>query len=135
MRSETRRALIRRADTDNAARNAALEKWARDSALPDEHANRVDRMYMDVFEAEELYYEPVWEGFTARLVKACCALGDGDGARRWAGLAADLNRAYTGDDRGWSAVAAAPERTSWWGLRRQIKVDGLGMDDLKSGVW
>ena len=131
-RSETRRALIRRADADNAARDAALEKWACDPALPDEHANRVDRMYMDVFEAEGLYYEPVWEGFAARLVKACCALGEGDGARRWAGLAADLNRAYTGDDRGWSAVAAAPERTPWWGLRRQINVDGPRIGDSKS---
>ena len=78
-------------------------------------------MYVDLFEKERLYYEPVWEAYVARLCKAACAGGDGEGARRWAGLAAALNRAYTGEDRGWEAVAAAPERTDWWGVRaRQV---------------
>ena len=81
----------------------------------------MDKMYVDLFEKERLYYEPVWEAYVARLCKAACAGGDGEGARRWAGLAAALNRAYTGEDRGWEAVAAAPERTDWWGVRaRQV---------------
>ena len=71
----------------------------------------MDKMYVDLFEKERLYYEPVWEAYVARLCKAACAGGDGEGARRWARLAAALNRAYTGEDRGWDAVAAAPERT------------------------
>ena len=58
---------------------------------------------MGLFEAENLYYEPVWEAFVGRLVKASCALEDRESAREWAGLAAELNRAYTGEDRGWDA--------------------------------
>ena len=88
--------------------------------MPDEYINRVDKMYMDLFEKEQLYYEPVWEGFAARLCKACCALEDAEGARRWASLASALNRAYTGADRGWDAVKEEPERIEWWGLRRRM---------------
>lgn len=87
--------------------------------MPDDYINRVDKMYMDLFEKEQLYYEPVWEGFATRLCKACCALEDAEGARRWARLAATLNRAYTGNDRGWADVEAAPHLTEWWGLRRR----------------
>ncbi|KAI0824330.1 hypothetical protein BC628DRAFT_1322891 [Trametes gibbosa] len=115
--SETRRALIARADTDVELRNKTLEQWARTPSLPTDYINRVDKMYVDLFEKEELYYEPVWEAFVCRLFKASCALEDSHGARRWANLAADLNRAYTGSDRGWHVVAIFPERTSWWGLR------------------
>ena len=121
MRSATRRALIARADADRPVRDAALERWARDPGLPDKHINRMDKMYVDLFEAEHLYYEPVWEAFVARLVKASCALEDRESARKWAGLAAELNRAYTGEDRGWDAVVAAPEGTAWWGLRRRTR--------------
>ncbi len=117
--SETRRAMIARADSDVHSRDAALERWARTPSIPDDFINRVDKMYMDMFEKEELYYEPVWEAFVVRLYKACCALEDGDGARKWARLAADLNTAYTGGDGGWDAVAAAPERAGWWGSRRR----------------
>lgn len=116
--SETRRAMIARADSDVGSRDAALERWVRTPGIPDDFVNLVDKMYMDMFEKEDLYYEPVWEAFVVRLYKACCALEDGDGARKWARLAADLNSAYTGSDRGWDAVAAAPERTDWWGIRR-----------------
>ncbi|KAI0656124.1 hypothetical protein C8Q70DRAFT_922249 [Cubamyces menziesii] len=116
--SEARRALIARADADVAARDAALERWLVTPGIPDEYVNRVDRMYMDLFEKEGLYYESVWEGFAVRLCKACCALGDREGAQRWAGLAAGLNRAYTGSDRGWAAVVEAPERTRYWGLKK-----------------
>ncbi|KAI0326497.1 hypothetical protein GY45DRAFT_1226985, partial [Cubamyces sp. BRFM 1775] len=115
--SETRRSLIARADAGLGARDAALERWLHAPSMPDEYVNRIDRMYMDLFEKEGLYYEPVWEGFAIRLCKACCALGDREGAQRWAELAAGLNRAYTGSDRGWAAVVEAPERTQWWALR------------------
>ncbi|KAH9895568.1 hypothetical protein C8Q73DRAFT_643391 [Cubamyces lactineus] len=117
--SENRRSLIARADADLDARDAALERWLQrpSPSIPDEYVNRVDRMYMDLFEKERLYYEPVWEGFAIRLCKVCCALGDREGAQRWAELAVGLNRAYTGSDRGWAAVVEAPERTRWWGLR------------------
>ncbi|KAI0350800.1 SET domain-containing protein [Trametes cingulata] len=121
VRSETRRALIRRADSNLAERNAALERWAHDPSIPEDYVNRVDRMYMDLFEKEQLYYEPVWEGYAVRLFKASCALEDREGAQRWAQLASALNRAYTGSDRGWDAVVAAPERTEWWGLRRRMQ--------------
>ncbi|RPD53882.1 SET domain-containing protein [Lentinus tigrinus ALCF2SS1-7] len=117
--SETRRGLIARADADHAARDAALERWARDPIMPDDYINRVDKMYMDLFEAEQLYYEPVWEGFATRLCKACCAVEDAEGAQMWARLARTLTYAYTGKERGWAAVEAAPERTEWWGLRRR----------------
>ncbi|KAI0628306.1 hypothetical protein C8Q77DRAFT_1068344 [Trametes polyzona] len=117
--SETRRALIARADSDVEARDAALERWARTPGIPDDYVNRVDKMYMAMFEKEKLYYEPVWEAFATRLCKACCALEDDAGARKWASLAAALNDAYTGGDRGWRAVADAPERTCWWGIRRR----------------
>ncbi|KAI0367136.1 SET domain-containing protein [Pilatotrama ljubarskyi] len=117
--SEARRELIRRADSDFADRDAALERWARDPTMPEDYINRVDKIYMDIFEKEQLYYEPVWEGFAVRLFKASCALEDRKGARRWAGLASALNRAYTGSSRGWDTVAAAPERTEWWGRRRR----------------
>ncbi|KAJ8475321.1 hypothetical protein ONZ51_g6631 [Trametes cubensis] len=116
--SETRRALIARADADLAARDAALERWLVSPGMSEEYVNRVDRMYMDLFEKEGLYYEPVWEGFAVRLCKVCCALGDREGTQRWAELAAALNRAYTGSDRGWAAVVEAPERTRYWGLRK-----------------
>ncbi|KAI0773040.1 hypothetical protein BD413DRAFT_473253 [Trametes elegans] len=119
--SETRRALIARADSDIGARDAALERWARSPRVPDDHVSRVDKMYMALFEAERLYYEPVWEGYAARLCKACCAVADRGGAVRWASLAAALSRAYTGSERGWDAVAAEPERTAWWGVRRGFK--------------
>ncbi|KAL1940971.1 hypothetical protein VTO73DRAFT_7607 [Trametes versicolor] len=115
--SETRRAMMARADSDVGEREAALERWVRTPSIPDDFVKRVDKMYMDMFEKEELYYEPVWEAFAVRLCKACCALEDGDGARKWARLAADLNTAYTGSSRGWEAAAAAPERTGWWGAR------------------
>ncbi|KAH9850856.1 hypothetical protein C2E23DRAFT_860881 [Lenzites betulinus] len=115
--SETRRALIARADKDADSRNATLERWARTSSMPVDYINRFDKMYVDLFEKEQLYYEPVWEAFVARLFKASCALADRDGARKWASLAADLNRAYIGSDRGWDALVVSPERTSWWGLR------------------
>ena len=85
--------------------------------MPDDYINRVDKMYMDLFEAEQLYYEPVWEGFVARLCKACSAVEDAEGVRRWAGIAKALNRAYTGEGRGWAAVEAAPPCTESWGLR------------------
>ncbi|KAI1792422.1 hypothetical protein LXA43DRAFT_887569 [Ganoderma leucocontextum] len=134
--SETRRALIARADAAHNARDAALAPWARTppESMPDSDdytsISTVDKMYMDLFEKEGLYYEPVWEGYAARLCKAACVLEDGEGARRWAELAAALSRAYTGSDRGWDEVAAAPERTDWWGVRaRQGKhefVPGVG---------
>lgn len=113
--------MIARADSDVRSRDAALERWVRTPSIPDDFVNRVDKMYMDMFEKEELYYEPVWEAFAVRLCKACCALQDGDGARKWARLAAELNTAYTGSSRGWEAVAVAPERTSWWGARRRTE--------------
>ncbi|KAI0708771.1 hypothetical protein C8T65DRAFT_740151 [Cerioporus squamosus] len=116
--SETRRSLIARADAGHAARDAALERWVRDPDMPEDYVNRADKMYMDLLEAEHLYYEPIWEGFVTRLCKACCAVEDAEGARRWAGLARALNCAYGGDERGWAAVEAAPERTEWWGRRR-----------------
>ena len=78
-------------------------------------------MYVSLFEAERLYYEPVWEGFVARLCKAACALEDAEEARRWAALAAALSRAYTGSGRGWDAVVARPERTRWWGARNAAR--------------
>ena len=82
----------------------------------------MDKMYMDLIEAEHpVYYEPVWEAFVVHVVKASCALEDRESARKWAGLAAELNRAYVGGDRGWDAVVAAPEGTAWWGLRRRIR--------------
>ncbi|KAI0643503.1 hypothetical protein C8Q79DRAFT_915392 [Trametes meyenii] len=117
VQSENRRALIARADSDIEGRDAALERWARTPSIPSDYINHVDKMYMDLFEKERLYYEPVWEGFAVRLCKACCALKDSDGARKWASLAAALSRAYTGDGRGWQVVADAPERTDWWGRR------------------
>ncbi|RDX42429.1 hypothetical protein OH76DRAFT_1362869 [Lentinus brumalis] len=117
--SDTRRALIARADAGHTTRDAALERWADDPDMSDDYVNRVDKMYMDLFEAEQLYYEPVWEGFATRLCKACCAVEDAEGARRWAGLARALSCAYTGDERGWAAVEAAPERTEGWGRRRK----------------
>ncbi|KAI0738337.1 hypothetical protein C8Q80DRAFT_1124948 [Daedaleopsis nitida] len=125
--SENRRSLIARADSDVDARNAALERWARTASMPDDYIIRIDKMYMDLFAKEQLYYEPVWEAYATRLCKACCALEDVEGARKWARLAEVLNRAYTGHDRGWASVVAAPERTDWWGLRR--KASSSGGDD------
>ena len=85
--------------------------------MPDDYITKVDKMYVGLFEKERLYYEPVWEGYATRLCKAACALEEGAEAKKWASLAAALNRAYTGTDLGWGAVAAAPERTRWWGAR------------------
>ncbi|TBU25750.1 SET domain-containing protein [Dichomitus squalens] len=115
--SEMRRRLIARADADAAARDAALARWACTPSLPDAHGAAGDATYVGLFEAERLYYEPVWEGFVGRLCRAACARGDAEGAQGWAALAADVCRAYTGEGRGWDAVAAGPERTGWWGVR------------------
>ena len=119
--SETRRALIARADSSLPTRDAALSQWAHDPSLPDDHIQTVDKMYVSLFEAERLYYEPVWAGFVARLCKAAGALEDAEEARRWAALAAALSRAYTGSGRGWDAVVARPERTRWWGARNAAR--------------
>ncbi|EJF61803.1 SET domain-containing protein [Dichomitus squalens LYAD-421 SS1] len=115
--SEMRRRLIARADADAAARDAALARWACTPSLPDAHGAAGDATYVGMFEAERLYYEPVWEGFVGRLCRAACARGDAEGAQGWAALAADVCRAYMGEGRGWDAVAAGPERTGWWGVR------------------
>ena len=97
--------------------------------MPDLHVGRADRRYMDAFEAERFYVDPVWEGCAVRLVKVCCALEDAESAKHWAQLAADLSRVYTGSDRGWDAVAAEPERTAWWGARRRAR-EGRDIGDL-----
>ena len=117
--SDARRALIARADAGASTRDAALDCWVHSPPNSEDYTSigTVDKMYADLFGKEGLYYEPVWEGCVARLCKVACALGDAEDARRWAGLAAALNRAYTGGDRGWEEVAAQPERTDWWGLR------------------
>lgn len=69
-------------------------------------------------EAEGLYEPDIWTVHYPRLCKAYCALGDREGAKKWAEKSAIMATAYTGADGGWNKVAAAPERTAFWGIRK-----------------
>lgn len=97
----------------------ALEQWVADRTLPDDKVINRSRTIVDLMLKEGLYNERIWPMHYSRLFKAYCALSDEDNAKEWGRRIVTLMTAFTGSDAGWSKVAAAPEKTAWWGLRRR----------------
>jgi len=95
----------------------ALNAWIADLSLPDDHVIKHSKKMVGLMEEEGLYVENIWLIHYPRLCKAYCALQNLETAREWANKTAIMNTAFLGNDGGWNKVAAAPEKTNWWGLR------------------
>jgi hypothetical protein len=97
--------------------DARIWAWARDRSMCDDALLGALEQQVAMME-EEMYVRPEgWLTVARPLVKIYCALGNALAARKWAVCAASYARAATGWDSGWEAVARAPEKTVWWGVR------------------
>ncbi|THH14045.1 hypothetical protein EW146_g6242 [Bondarzewia mesenterica] len=119
-RSDGRRSILGtlKSDVDH---DPAIRKWVADVSLQDDMFLAPYLRLMGYFEAETYADADAWPGVLQRLVKVYCALGNAEEARKVARKAACLTMVFTGDDGGWTKVADAPEKTTWWGLRAKAK--------------
>ncbi|KAG5730276.1 SET domain-containing protein 5 [Termitomyces sp. T112] len=98
----------------------ALRQWVADLSLPDDHLLKPARFLMQIMEEEQAFDAFIWLTQAEIVCKALCALGDRAGAVELAQKASAYAKTrFFGDDAGWSKVAAAPEKTEWWGLRKK----------------
>ncbi|KAF9463364.1 hypothetical protein BDZ94DRAFT_1361298 [Collybia nuda] len=121
MRSDIRRSVLSTAASKPPIPqddNKAIKSWVVDPALPDDHTIKHSLKIVDLMMQEGLHEGKIWAAHYSRLCKAYCALGDREAAKRWAEKSAIMATAFTGNDGGWNKVAASPERTEWWGLRK-----------------
>jgi len=116
LRSDIRRNLISSIKS-NPEDESELNMWVTNTSLPDDHIIKQSKRVVEMMDAEKIYPEHVWPAHYQRLCKAYCALGDSENARVWAEKAAVMTTICKGDDAGWGKVAAAPQNTTWWGLR------------------
>lgn len=130
--SDARRRLILDIALRPETHNTVFAAWLA-SGAPAQMTLRSDSDAMDLWEnhaiarATQLWTLMNMEGYIDRcgyeevlilLCKAFAVLQDRAGVRKWATIAAQLSIAFYGTDRGWQAVADAPERTEWWGKDR-----------------
>ncbi|KAI0063076.1 SET domain-containing protein [Artomyces pyxidatus] len=94
-----------------------MNNWLADASQPRDAMVRLGLLYAAAAEHEKVVSPDVWLLLCRLLVKAYCAVNDAEGARMWAQRAAAHTVAFMGSHGGWLAVARAPERTEWWGLR------------------
>ncbi|GLB44592.1 putative SET domain-containing protein [Lyophyllum shimeji] len=96
-----------------------LKKWAADPSLPDDHVHKHSQLQLQLMDEEGVYIEELWFAHCEIICKALCALQDRKGVVKLAKKAAIMSTVYRGTRGGWQNVAAAPEKTPWWGLRKK----------------
>ncbi|KAG6811009.1 hypothetical protein H0H92_009386 [Tricholoma furcatifolium] len=97
-----------------------IRRWAADLTLPDDHIAKHVRLLMQVIEDEQVFDEHIWLAAAEVLCKVLCALKDKAGAIELAQKASGYSKILRrGDETGWNKVAAAPEKTVWWGMRNK----------------
>ncbi|KZT01986.1 SET domain-containing protein [Laetiporus sulphureus 93-53] len=94
-----------------------LEKWINDVSAPEDKITKACLFVLDMMEKEKYFNEKVWAVRSQRLCKAYCAMEKLEEAKKCAIQAAKIWKALAGNDGGWLAVAEAPQKTKYWGLR------------------
>ncbi|OCH91994.1 SET domain-containing protein [Obba rivulosa] len=122
--SDLRRAFIAMQlgdDLDGSTTDADLLAWAGNPALPDTMLVNAAELWLNWLLGEREMEERLSRVVFSRLCKAYAALEDEEAVKKYARQAAAYETAWTGSDGGWLAVAAAPQETAWWGLRRKAR--------------
>ncbi|KAG6884617.1 hypothetical protein C0993_009529 [Termitomyces sp. T159_Od127] len=98
----------------------ALKQWIEDLSLPDDHILKPARFLMQLMEEEQAFDSSLWLVQAEIACKALCALSDRAGVVELAQKASAYAKlVLSADHVGWKKVAAAPEKTEWWGLRKK----------------
>ncbi|OCH89503.1 hypothetical protein OBBRIDRAFT_732523 [Obba rivulosa] len=120
--SDLRRTLIlAQAYADLTRTDADVLAWATNPTLPDRMLVDAAELWLNWMIGERSMNDVLLPVIFSRLCKAYAALEDEEAVRKYAKQAAALETAFTGDDGGWHAVAAAPRNNIWWGLRRKAR--------------
>ncbi|KZT02011.1 SET domain-containing protein [Laetiporus sulphureus 93-53] len=114
--SNVRRATIQRLQ-ETSYDDDELEKWINDASAPEDKITKACLFVLDMMEKEKYFNEKVWAVRSQRLCKAYCAMEKLEEAKKSAIQAAKIWKALAGNDGGWLAVAEAPQKTKYWGLR------------------
>lgn len=98
-----------------------MKDWIKDLSLPDNHILKPAQFLMQLMQEEQAFDCDLWLTQAEIACKALCALSDRAGVVELAKKASLYAKTTpSGDYVSWSEVAAAPEKTEWWGLRKKI---------------